>query len=289
MYLFNDILQFFANDLNEICEDVNRYLSNDCRLVCQPKKATTMRALRTLSDYNRAILAAPTDANLFYGRGYIRHSYRDDVGAVVDYNLAISLNPQLAKAYIARAISYIQLDRLTDAISDCDRAIEINPTRQRAYQTRAIARSYSGDNDGAIADFTRCTQFDPSATAYYNLGVSQAMSDLYTPALASLSKSLIKPEIATYYARSVVLTGLGDGYGANRDYSEALALETPGSGSLYPNDEHAYYFRALARLTRDRRAEAQSDLQATIAICDRKHNTALRQIATAKIDEIDRG
>ena len=289
MHLFDDIFQSFANDLNEIFTDLNGCLFDDYQLVRKPKKAATMRLPRTLSGYNRAILAAPTDANLFYGRGYIRHNYRDDLGAIVDYNLAIALNPQLTEAYAARAISYTQLDRLTDAIADCDRAIELNPTLQWAYYTRAVARSYSGDNDGAIADFTRCTQFDPTATAYYNLGVSQAISDLYTPALASLSKSLIKPEIATYYARSAVLTGLGDEYGANRDYSEALALETPGSGSLYPNDEHAYYFRALARSIRGRREEAKSDLQATIAICDRKHNTALGQIATAKIDEIDRG
>jgi tetratricopeptide (TPR) repeat protein len=288
MHLFNDMFQSFANDLNEICEEINECLFDDYHLVRQPKKAAVARSPRTLSDYNRAIQAAPTDANLFYGRGYVRHNYRDDLGAIIDYDFAIALSPEMAEAYAARAISYTQLDRLSDAIADCNRALELNPALQWAYHPRAVARSYSGDNEGAIADFIRCTQFDSSANAYYNLGVSQATSDLYTEALASLSKSLSKPEIATYYARSVVLTGLGDEYGANRDYSEALSRETPGSGSLYPNDEHAYYFRALARLLRGKQAEAKSDLQATIAICDRHNNTALRQIATAKIAEIDR-
>jgi tetratricopeptide (TPR) repeat protein len=288
MHLFNDIFQSVSDDLNKIYDEIEDFLFADWCSTDRARHASHAHP-RTLADYNRAIQSAPTDANLFYGRGTIRHHYHDDLGAIADYDLALSIAPQLAEAYAARALSYIQLDRLTDALADSDRAIELKPNLASAYYTRAVVRSYIGDNDGAISDFSRHTQFAPSATAYYNLGVSQATIALYTPALSSLSKSLdLHPEIATYYARSVALANLGDEFGADRDYSKALSLETPGSGSLYSNDEHAYYFRALARLARDRRAEAKADLQITIAICDRKHNSALRQIATAKIAEIDR-
>jgi tetratricopeptide (TPR) repeat protein len=157
-----------------------------------------------------------------------------------------------------------------------------------AYHVRALARSFSGDNDNAIADFIRYNQLGPTASTYYNLGVTQLTIGLYAPALTNLTKSIdLQPLIATYYARSVALSGLGDEFGTNRDYSAALALETPGSGSLDSNDEHAYYFRALARLARDGREAAKADLQTTIAICDRKHNSYLQQLATAKITEID--
>jgi tetratricopeptide (TPR) repeat protein len=297
MHLFHDLCQSITADLNTVCDEVEDFLFADWYAAARlpkadqrsSKTACKARAPRTLADYNLAIQCAPTDANLFYGRGTIRHRNHDHLGAIADYNLAIELNPSLADAYAARAISYIHLDRLTDAIADCDRAIELRPDLQWAYHTRAVARSYSNDNAGAIADFTRCTQLAPTAAAYYNLGVTQLTSDLYTPALASLSKSLdLRSEIATYYARSVALAGLGDEFGANRDYSAALSLETPGAGSLYPNDEHAAYFRALARLAKNQREAAKADLQTTIAICDRHHNTTLRQLATAKIAEIDR-
>ncbi|WP_310490082.1 hypothetical protein [Chamaesiphon sp. VAR_69_metabat_338] len=296
MHLYN-ICQSIADDLTTACDDLEDFLFADWYAAAQlpkadqrsTKPACKTRAPRTLAEYNLAIQSAPTDANLFYGRGTVRYRYHDHVGALADYNLALELNPQLAAAYTARAISYIHLDRLTDAIADSDRAVELHPDLQVAYHTRAVARSYGGDNTGAIADFTRCTQLAPSAAAYYNLGVTQLTSDLYTPALASLSKSIdLRTEIATYYARSVALAGLGDDFGTNRDYSAALSMETPGAGSLYPNDEHAAYFRALARLARNQREAAQADLQTTIAICDRHHNTALRQLATAKIAEIDR-
>jgi tetratricopeptide (TPR) repeat protein len=297
MHLFHDICQSIANDLTTVCDEVEDFLFADWYAAARlpkadqrsSKTACKTHAPRTLTDYNLAIQSAPTDANLFYGRGTVRYRYHDHLGALADYNLALELNPHLASAYAARAISYIHLDRLADAIAGADRAIELHPDLQWAYHTRAVARSYSGDNAGAIADFTRCTQLAPSAAAYYNLGVTQLTIDLYTPALANLSKSIeLRAEIATYYARSVALAGLGDEFGTNRDYSAALSLETPGAGSLYPNDEHAYYFRALARLTRNQRAAATADLQTAIAICDRHHNAALRQLATTKIAEIDR-
>jgi tetratricopeptide (TPR) repeat protein len=306
MHLFHDFFHSLQHDLTTACDEVEDFLFADWYAAARLPKADQRsskpawkehRAPRTLAEYNRAIQSAPTDANLFYGRGTIRYRNHDSLGAISDYNLAISLqeryaielNPHLAAAYAARAISYIQIDRLTDAIADSDRALELNPDLQWAYHTRAVARSYSNDNAGAIADFTRCTQLAPSAAAYYNLGVTQLTSDLYTPALTNLSKSLdLQTEIATYYARSVALAALGDDFGTNRDYSAALSLETPGAGSLYPSDEHAYYFRALARSTRNRREEAKADLQTTIAICDRHHNAALRQLAIAKIAEIDR-
>ncbi len=285
MHLF----QCLVNDFDRLCDDLDDLLfaewtqTNPCR-----KTNPQQRSPRTFADYNRAIQAAPTDANLYYNRGTIR-SRNENSLAIADYDRAIALDPNLAKAYAARAISYTQIDRLADAIADADRAIALNPDLKWAYHVRGTARSYTGDNQGAIADFTRCTQLEPSATAYYNLGVSQLTIDLYAPALASLSKSIdLQPELASYYARSITLTGLGDTFGADRDYSEALSRETPGAGSLYSNDEHAYYFRALTRLARGMRETAKADLLIAIEICDRHHNGALNQLATAKIAEIDR-
>jgi tetratricopeptide (TPR) repeat protein len=286
MHLF----QCLVNDFDRFCDDLDDLLFAEWTLTDPCRKVDRQQhSPRTLADYNRAIQAAPTDANLFYNRGTIRYRSHDNSLAIADYTQAIALDPNLAQAYAARAISYTQIDRLADAIADADRAIVLNPDLKWAYHVRATARAYTGDNAGAIADFTRCTQLEPSATAYYNLGVSQLTIDLYTPALASLSKSIdLRPELATYYARSLALTGLGDTFGADRDYSEALSRETPGSGSLYSNDEHAYYFRALARLARGARETAKSDLQIAIEICDRCHNNAIGQLATAKIAEIDR-
>lgn len=288
MHLFNDTFQAFAADITKLGEQIEDWLLDDWYLTTGSGSGCSIGSLRSIEDYNRAIQAAPGDATLFYGRGTIRYHYRDDLGAVADYDISIALEPRQAEAYAARATSYINLDRLTDAIADCDRAIELKPDFQLAYHVRALARSFSGDNENAIADFIRYNQLGRTARTYYNLGITQLTIGLYAPALTNLTKSIdLQPLIATYYARSVALAGLGDEFGTNRDYSAALALETPGSGSLASNDEHAYYFRALARLARGRREEAKTDLQTTIAICDRKHNSYLQQLATAKITEID--
>ncbi|WP_310421960.1 hypothetical protein [Chamaesiphon sp. VAR_48_metabat_135_sub] len=288
MHLFNDIFQSFCDDLTKICYEIEDFLFADW---CPTDRSTqASRDLpRMLADYNRAIQSTPTDANLFYGRGTIRHYSHDNIGAIADYDLAISIDPQLAQAYAARSVSYRQLDRLTDALSDSNRAIELNPQLAFAFHARANHRSFTGEHDGAIADFSRYTQLDPGATSYYNLGVSQATIACYNSALVSLSKSInLRPKIATYYARSVTLANLGDEFGADRDYSKALSLETPGSGSLSASDEHAYYFRALARLARAKRTEAIADLQRTLDICDLKNNSYLQQIARDKIAEIER-
>lgn len=286
MHLF----QCLVNDFDRLCDDIDNLLFTEwTQADCCRNTSRQQHAPRTLADYNRAIQSAPTDAKLFYNRGIIRQTYNDNTLAIIDYTQAITLDPDFASAYAARAGSYTQIDRLTDAIADADRAISLNPNLQRAYRVRATARAYTGDNTGSIADFTKCTQLEPSATAYYNLGVMQLTSDLYTPALASLSRSIdLQPELSTYYARSLTLTSLGDNVGADRDYSKAVSLETPGSGSLYSNDEHAYYLRGLTRLARGAREAAKSDLQLAIEICDRCHNSALAQLAAAKIAEIDR-
>jgi tetratricopeptide (TPR) repeat protein len=289
MHLFNDTFQAIAKDLTKLGDEIEDFLFSDWYLTARSGSTCNFGDLHTIDDYNRAIKASPTDAALFYNRGIRRQTDGDVLGAISDYNLALSLAPRLAEAYAARATIYIHLDRLTDAIADCDRAIELHTDLPVVYQIRAISHSFGGNNDNAIADFTRFTQLDPSSVAYYNLGITQLTIGLYAPALANLTKSFeLQPQIATYYARSVALAGLGDEFGTNRDYSAALSLETPGSGSLASNDEHAYYFRALARLARGGREEAKTDLQTTISICDRKHNSHLQQLAAAKITEIDR-
>ncbi|AFY93754.1 tetratricopeptide repeat protein [Chamaesiphon minutus] len=295
MHLFNDTFQAFAVDLNKLGNEIEDWLLGDWYLTTGSGSGCNFGPLRSIEDYNRAIQSSPGDATLFYNRGILRHQDGNDIGALADYNLAIALDPRLAEAYAARAAIYIHLDRFTDAIADCDRAISLqecsaNEQLQFAYHVRALARSFSGDNDNAIADFIRYNQLGRTAVTYYNLGITQLTIGIYAPALTNLSKSIdLQPKIATYYARSVALAGLGDEFGANRDYSAALSLETPGSGSLSSNDEHAYYFRALARLARGGSEEAKADLQTTIAICDRKHNSYLQQLAAAKITEIDRG
>jgi tetratricopeptide (TPR) repeat protein len=295
MHLFNNTFQTLAADLTKLSNEIEDWLFGDLYVTTGSGSGYNFSFLRSIKDYNRAIQASPGDATLFYNRGILRHRDGDDLGALADYNLAIALDPSFALAYAARAAIYIHLDRFTDAIAECDRAISLqecyaNKHLQFAYHVRALARSFSGDNDNAIADFIRYNQLGPTTSTYYNLGITQLTIGLYAPALTNLTKSIdLQPKIATYYARSVALAGLGDEFGTNRDYSAALALETPGSGSLASNDEHAYYFRALARLARGGREAAKADLQKTIAICDRIHNSYLQQLATAKITEIDRG
>jgi tetratricopeptide (TPR) repeat protein len=284
--LFTGFLDCLYDELDGIfaCADGTRSPA------ARSSTTTTPRPPRSLGECNRAISDSPTNASLYYYRGCIRQDNLDARGAIADFDRAIELDSKMAAAYATRATANLALNRLDEGLADCDRSIELDPNCEYAYHNRGAMRDYRGDSTGAIADFTRCTQLTPNAATYYNLGVTQFLAAQYTPALASLSKSIdLAPEIATYYARSSTLAALGDESGADRDYSLALADETPGAGSLYSHDEHAYYCRALCKLRKSQRESAKADFQIAIDICERLHNATLKDIATAKIAEIDRG
>ncbi len=90
-------------------------------------------------------LVDPTDAELWYRRGYRRHNQLRYDQAAKDYNQALKLNPRLAPAIMNRGwVFYTKRDFRT-ALADFDAALKLDPEMTPAYQGRGLgAASWAG-------------------------------------------------------------------------------------------------------------------------------------------------
>jgi tetratricopeptide (TPR) repeat protein len=168
-----------------------------------------------------------------------------------------------------------------DAIESYNQALRLNPESIPAYYGRGVVRQSQRDHRGAIADFTKVIE--------HNLGVTQQLLGMNSRALENLYASLCwepdQESVAIYYARSVARRALDDEQGAQSDFEYATSLETAGSGSLQSNDEHAYYYRGVARHYMGNLEEAIVDLQRSVKIAQMNSNTAFHDKALELIAE----
>jgi tetratricopeptide (TPR) repeat protein len=239
--------------------------------------------------YNQALRMNETSESAYYGRGVVRRSQADFIGAIADFSQVISLNPQNVYTYALRAACHRQLGNHADAIADYEQALQLHPTYVGICFDLGAARASSGDLEGAEREFARYAQVYPTAASYYNLGVMQQLLGLNSQALTSLTTAIRHgwetDNTHLYYMRSVINRSLGDDAAARSDFDYAASLETPGSGNFYPNDEHAYYFRGVARYYFGNREEAIADLQRSISIAELNCNQALMEKMQAVIQE----
>jgi tetratricopeptide (TPR) repeat protein len=99
-----------------------------------------------LADYDRAILASPSMARLYYHRGVCWYEYAkrgkwydgDKLpNAVADYTKAIALDPTNVAAYINRANINYMMGNFEQALDDYDKILKLTPNDKRAKAERA--------------------------------------------------------------------------------------------------------------------------------------------------------
>lgn len=95
---------------------------------------------------NRAIAAAPKNAQARYVRGLLYESLDRHADAVADFGRAIDLSPRAADAYDHRGSERLKLGEIDAAIADFDRAIELEPAREPGHWKRGIAYYFAGRN-----------------------------------------------------------------------------------------------------------------------------------------------
>ena len=88
-------------------------------------------------------------------RGYRRSNALDVEGALSDYDRAILLNPNNAEAYFKRGRAFLIDGNIDFAIADFDKSISLDDRNPLVYAERAFARTSQGLNNEAQGDFDR--------------------------------------------------------------------------------------------------------------------------------------
>jgi len=96
---------------------------------------------RTIADCDKAITSNPSNAEVYYRRGFVYSETDECDKAMADYNKAIELDPNHALAYYKRGCSYARMSKDEKAIADYSRAIELSPNLADAYLSRGLAYS----------------------------------------------------------------------------------------------------------------------------------------------------
>ena len=126
------------------------------------------RYARAITDYSKAIVLAPHDANAFLGRGNDYQAQKAYVRAIADYTRAIRLNPKNTAALKNRGSTYDDEKRYIHAIADYTDAIRLNPRDAGAFLNRGVVYDHQHDYARAIADYDQAIRLNPRYSDAFN-------------------------------------------------------------------------------------------------------------------------
>jgi tetratricopeptide (TPR) repeat protein len=138
-----------------------------------------------MEDLDRAIKAAPHNANLYYDRGLCSAAKSDADAAQRDFTAALSLDGKLVPALQQRAKLYLNEGNFSGAISDYSEAIRLQPNSAAAWSARGYVYIKTRDYEKAVGDETHAISLDPKlaqalflrGAAFGDLGDSLHASD----------------------------------------------------------------------------------------------------------------
>ncbi len=113
-----------------------------------------------LQDYDKAIDATTSDAQVFLGRGSCYLALGQTDRAMKDLHRAISIDAKLAEAFTARGKAYTSKEEYKNALADLTQAIELQRTSE-TYVTRGQLHARFREDGKAIADFDRALALAP--------------------------------------------------------------------------------------------------------------------------------
>jgi len=229
-----------------------------------------------LPDLDKALELDPKDVFAYAQRARIKTALKDAEGGEADLRKALEVNPKYAMAYVYRAIPRREQYYYNGAIEDCRRALEIDPKLlnahlglghalrgkgdlpgaeasyttalelvpwdQTARNARASVRDVRGNIEGALEDYSVAIKMVPSARRYFERGKIRLRMGELVEALADADRAVALDSTSTAWHsfRGRVLAARGDYAGAEKEFSQAIAL-----GAAWDNN---YRNRALARL-----------------------------------------
>ena len=157
----------------------------------------------------------PKNATYWYQLGRAQAMQRKYAPAATSFQKAIELEPTLASAYYNLGYVQERSGNTAAALTAYQNAYKVDSKYERAYMAAGRLMASNGDYDGAIEAFSNAVKVNPSNTqtyqelgqAYSNKGDLKGAESAFRKALAYMDPS--KPDAATYYNLSSVLTELG--------------------------------------------------------------------------------
>ncbi len=162
-----------------------------------------------LQNYNKSLELDSTFDDSYYNRAAVLDAMGNNRAAIADYSKCIRINPKSADAYNNRGWDHFISGDTVLALQDIDSAIRLKPDYYEAYNNRGWIYTLSGRSNEAMSDF------DQSLTIN-----------------AKFSKAR--------FNRAALKGTMHDYKGALADYDAIIAL--------YPDDNRAYYYRAITHL-----------------------------------------
>ncbi len=119
-----------------------------------------------ITDFNRALEAAPQSVPAYSGRGLAKRRKGDLDGAIADFNRALEIDPRFVLALSDRGFCKMNLGDLDGALADFVRAFELSPENADRRNSLGIVKQLKGDFVGAIADYDKAIALKPGVPAY---------------------------------------------------------------------------------------------------------------------------
>jgi len=217
--------------------------------------------------WNDTIQKHPEAVPPYSGRGLVKVSRGDLVGAVADFSRAIELNPKYRDAYVNRAIAYAKMHEYQKSIADRRRAVDLeprNPGNYLEYGFMGEAFERMGRNDSAYVSFDRAIELNPGyADALNNRGVIKLWRGDLAGGTADFSRAIVvsKKHRGAYANRALAYARMGEYEKSIADSRRAIELE-PGNPNSYL--EYGSMAAAFQRLGRNDSAYACFDRAITL-------------------------
>jgi eukaryotic-like serine/threonine-protein kinase len=145
---------------------------------------------RATRDVDRAIALAPTDANGYSARSYLRTVWLWDwSGAQADIEQALSLGPRTGSVLRRYARLLAVLGRLPEAIAAQSQAAELDPLSSVAWDNLGIYYTSAGDYAGGDTALARAMEIEPaSVIVLTHLGMLRLLEGRPLEALGAFRK-----------------------------------------------------------------------------------------------------
>jgi tetratricopeptide (TPR) repeat protein len=167
--------------------------------------------------YRRGLEMAPDDPELRNALGWTLFQEGRPADAVVEYERALKADPRNVKSHNNLALALVELGRLDEAAAHYQASLELEP-KAEIYSDLGFTLARLGHPGEARANYQKALELDPdSASAHFNLAISDAQAGAYADAEAHFRRALAgRPTAETH-------NGLGYVIGRQGRTDESLA------------------------------------------------------------------
>jgi tetratricopeptide (TPR) repeat protein len=184
-----------------------------------------------IRDDTAALSINPDDSYLYLNRAWTYSNHQDYAKAIADLSLILRKDPQFTQALRQRASTYGAAHDYSDAIADDTSILDSRMTDAPALNERCWYRTLAGSNlQLALNDCNAALRLHMTrglrAATLQSRSLTYFKLRQFDNSLADCNASLALARMAdTLYVRSLVERALNNAENAQRDASEALALD----------------------------------------------------------------